>query len=218
MNAAGIASSGLKSASAGSVYRTYGKRGLDLFLILLCLPVLIVLFVTISFLLLITGQRPFYAQKRVGLGGETFRMLKFQTMLPDADRLLEEHLAASPAAREEWDRFQKLQKDPRVTRLGRILRKSSLDELPQLINVIMGHMSLVGPRPMMMEQRALYPGSAYYRLRPGLTGPWQVTDRNACAFNDRAKYDAEYEATVSLSRDIVLLFSTIRVVLRGTGC
>ena len=101
---------------------------------------------------------------------------------------------------------------------GRFLRRSSLDELPQLWNVLAGDMSLVGPRSMMPCQQALYPGEAYYRLRPGLTGPWQVSDRHASAFADRARFDRDYEQALSLATDLRILAATLRAVLRGTGC
>ena len=104
-----------------------------------------------------------------------------------------------------------------ITRFGRVLRKSSLDELPQLWNVLLGDMSLVGPRPMMPCQRDLYPGSAYYRLRPGITGPWQVSRRNESTFADRARFDTDYDQTLSLGTDLGLLISTVRVVVRATG-
>jgi lipopolysaccharide/colanic/teichoic acid biosynthesis glycosyltransferase len=139
-------------------------------------------------------------------------------MVPGAEARLAAHLAADPAARAEWDRSQKLREDPRVTPLGRLLRRSSLDELPQLWNVLAGDMSLVGPRPMMPCQQALYPGEAYYRLRPGLTGPWQVSDRHASAFADRARFDRDYEQALSLATDLRILAATLRAVLRGTGC
>ena len=120
-------------------------------------------------------------------------------------------------ARREWDQTQKLKYDPRVTALGRFLRKSSLDELPQLWNVFTGDMSLVGPRPMMPNQRDIYPGTAYYDLRPGLTGLWQISDRNNCTFAKRAEFDTEYERCVSLRTDVTILFKTVGAVARGTG-
>jgi lipopolysaccharide/colanic/teichoic acid biosynthesis glycosyltransferase len=116
---------------------------------------------------------------------------------------------------EDGDTFKQATKnDPRVTPLGRLLRKASLDELPQLWNVLKGDMSLVGPRPMLPEQRTLYPGRAYYRMRPGLTGPWQVSDRNATSFAGRAEFDADYATRQSLRTDIVILIRTTWVVLR----
>lgn len=138
-------------------------------------------------------------------------------MVKDADARLETHLASDNAARGEWDTTQKLKADPRITPFGRFLRKSSFDELPQLWNVLKGDMSLVGPRPMMPEQAPLYPGEAYYTLRPGITGLWQVSERNATAFADRAHYDTRYEQSLSLVTDLRILMATIRVVLRGTG-
>jgi len=131
--------------------------------------------------------------------------------------LLEYHLRKDPEARREWDEAQKLKRDPRITRIGRFLRKSSLDELPQLWNVLKGDMSLVGPRPMMVDQEALYPGRAYFELRPGITGPWQVSDRNESSFADRARFDNQYLDSLSLSVDLTILFRTVAVVLRCTG-
>jgi lipopolysaccharide/colanic/teichoic acid biosynthesis glycosyltransferase len=130
---------------------------------------------------------------------------------------MEACLAADPLLRQEWNQTQKLKADPRITRVGRLLRKSSLDELPQLWNVLIGDMSLVGPRPMMTSQQALYPGQAYYALRPGLTGYWQISERNESSFADRAGYDDRYERDVSLATDIRVLFATLRAVARGTG-
>jgi exopolysaccharide production protein ExoY len=122
-----------------------------------------------------------------------------------------------PEARGEWDKTQKLKKDPRITRFGRILRKTSIDELPQLFNVLMGDMSLVGPRPIMVEQKALYPGDLYYTMRPGLTGFWQISNRNHCRFIDRVRYDNAYYFAISLRTDLAVLWRTVGVVLRGTG-
>jgi exopolysaccharide production protein ExoY len=138
-------------------------------------------------------------------------------MVVDADAQLEAYLAANPEARLEWDRTQKLKSDPRITPVGRFIRKISLDEVPQLWNVLKGDMSLVGPRPMMPEQRALYQGGAYFELRPGITGFWQVGDRNDTTFSARAVYDARYAQDLSLMTDVIILLLTIRVVLRGTG-
>lgn len=117
----------------------------------------------------------------------------------------------------EWESTQKLKHDPRITRFGRFLRKSSLDELPQLWNVLKGDMSLVGPRPMLPEQRGLYPGLAYYELRPGLTGTWQVSERNESTFSKRAEFDRGYFESLSFLGDLNVLARTVSVVLRGTG-
>lgn len=204
--------------TSGSVYRTYFKRVLDLTLVsIAAIPVLIILGVC-ALLVARDGGSPFYCQTRVGRFGKTFKMWKLRSMVTNAEKALEDHLAKDPAARAEWDRNQKLRQDPRITKVGAILRKTSLDELPQLWNVVKGEMSLVGPRPMMVEQQVLYPGSAYYALRPGLTGFWQVSVRNESSFAERANYDAEYLKKVSLVEDVKVIWKTVSVVTQGTGC
>jgi lipopolysaccharide/colanic/teichoic acid biosynthesis glycosyltransferase len=199
-------------------YRDFGKRVLDLVLVLMAAPFVLPLVALLAAIVALDGGRPFYSQPRVGRGGREFRMWKLRSMVVDADRRLADHLAADPVARDEWDAMQKLRRDPRVTRFGRFLRKSSLDELPQLWNVLRGEMSLVGPRPMLPEQRALYPSAVYYRMRPGITGYWQTSDRNRSTFAARALSDAAYERDLSLATDLRLLWRTVAVVLRGTGC
>lgn len=199
------------------VYRNFFKRGLDLLLILLSLPFVLIVVAVMALIVARDGHAPFYLSARVGRGGRVFKMLKLRTMVPNADCLLNRYLQENPEARAEWESTQKLKHDPRITRFGRFLRKSSLDELPQLWNVVTGDMSLVGPRPMLPEQRSKYPGYAYYLLRPGLTGPWQVNGRNDTAFSARADYDRQYEDQVSFRTDVALMFQTIGVVLRGTG-
>ncbi len=202
----------------GGVYRNFGKRVLDMILVLLVLPIVLPLVAVLALVIASDGHSPFYLQDRVGRGGRVFKLWKLRTMVPDAKAKLEAHLAGNEAARTEWDAYQKLTNDPRITAVGRFLRKSSLDELPQLWNVLKGDMSLVGPRPMMTEQRSLYPGKAYYLLRPGLTGMWQVSDRNGSTFAQRAEFDATYERQVTFVTDAKVMVSTVGVVLRGTGC
>lgn len=199
-------------------YISGGKRILDLPLVLLTLPFWATLIAVLASVVALDGGAPIYSQRRVGKGGRVFTMWKLRSMVADADRRLEAHLALDPEARAEWDSTQKLRNDPRVTLFGRIMRKTSLDELPQLWNVLMGEMSLVGPRPMLLEQRSLYPGLAYYKLRPGITGNWQITDRNKSTFAARAEYDRDYAANLRISGDIAILVKTVGVVLRGTGC
>lgn len=201
-----------------SLYRYFGKRCLDVLLVVASIPITLPLVLMLAGLVALDGGRPFYRQKRVGHDGRAFDLLKLRTMVPDAENLLEGYLQRCPEARHEWDETQKLKSDPRVTAIGCALRKSSLDELPQLWNVLKGDMSLVGPRPMMVDQRALYPGTAYYWLRPGITGLWQISDRHNTSFAARADYDARYLETLSLRQDIGILFKTVGVVLRGTGC
>ena len=198
-------------------YRSSLKRPLDILLVLMALPVVLPLVLVLALVVLIDGGNPFYAQNRVGRGGRRYRMWKLRSMVVDADTRLQGHLDAHPEARAEWEQTQKLRHDPRITRFGRLLRKSSLDELPQLWNVLIGHMSLVGPRPMLPEQQALYPGSSYYDLRPGLTGLWQVSERNQSTFASRALYDDSYDRSISLRTDALVVWRTIGVVLRATG-
>ena len=163
------------------------------------------------------GGNPFFAQKRLGRNGRVFRILKLRSMVVDAERRLEAHLDENPEARAQWNSTQKLKQDPRVTLVGRFLRKTSMDELPQLLNVLNGTMSLVGPRPMMVDQRVMYYGQSYYRLRPGITGLWQISARNESEFVARVRYDEEYHRDLSGWLDMKILVRTVVVVLRGTG-
>lgn len=195
----------------------FGKRALDLLLVCLAMPVLVSLIGLLAIIVAMDGGNPFFLQRRVGRDGRVFRMIKLRTMVPDAERRLKDYLAGNPAARLEWDRFQKLSTDPRVTAIGQILRRTSLDELPQCLNVLAGDMSLVGPRPILTEQAMLYPGQAYYRMRPGITGPWQVSDRNTVSFAERANYDMLYFRTQSFAVDLGYLFRTIGTVCRMSG-
>lgn len=200
-----------------NLYSLYVKRALDLTLVLLSLPVIVPLILMLALLVAATGTMPFYSQERVGRNGTSFRMWKLRTMVKNADAHLETHLQNNPDARQEWDSTQKLKNDPRITPFGRILRKTSIDELPQLFNVLNGTMSLVGPRPMMVHQKPYYPGHAYFEMRPGITGLWQVSDRNDCAFRERAAYDSLYYREMSLQTDIAVLLKTVGVVCKATG-
>lgn len=199
------------------MYRNRGKIFLDILLVLIMLPAVLPVVAVLAVLISLDGSAPFYRQQRIGRNGRVFKMLKLRTMVPNAEKRLEAHLARDPAARREWTSKQKLCHDPRITRLGGILRRSSLDELPQLWNVLKGDMSLIGPRPMMVDQKGLYPGRAYYRLRPGITGLWQVFGRNGTSFAERARFDDAYDAQISLKTDMRVLVRTVWVVLRCTG-
>jgi lipopolysaccharide/colanic/teichoic acid biosynthesis glycosyltransferase len=199
------------------LYRGYLKRTLDILLVLMAAPFVLPVVLLLGLLISRDGGSAFYCQDRIGLGGRTFRLWKLRSMVVDADQKLEAYLASDPAARAEWDQHQKLKQDPRITAVGRLIRKASLDELPQLWNVLVGDMSLVGPRPMMPFQRALYPGRDYYKLRPGLTGFWQISDRNHTTFAARAAYDTQYRRRLSLATDLYVMLATVWVVIRGTG-
>jgi lipopolysaccharide/colanic/teichoic acid biosynthesis glycosyltransferase len=206
------------AALLATPYRQVVKRLIDLVLVILAAPVVVPVIAVLALIVGVGGGKPFYTQIRVGKNGRHFRMWKLRSMVIDADSRMERHLAANPEARREWDETQKLRDDPRITAFGRFLRKSSLDELPQLWNVLRGDMSLVGPRPMMPSQQLLYPGDAYYRLRPGITGYWQTAGRNKTTFAARAFYDTQYERDLSLATDATILLRTVGVVVRGTGC
>lgn len=212
-----VQSNHLAHTAPSSIYRRCGKRCLDVILILLAAPQIILLVGLLALLVACQGGQPFYTQLRVGKNGRLYKMWKLRSMTTGAETALESHLAQNPAARAEWDETQKLKDDPRVTGFGRFLRRTSLDELPQLWNVLRGDMSLVGPRPMMPDQMDLYPGQQYYELRPGITGLWQISERNTSSFAKRAYYDDAYNETLSLSEDCRILSATVTVVLRGTG-
>ncbi|WP_353475845.1 sugar transferase (plasmid) [Salipiger sp. H15] len=198
-------------------YRKFGKRLMDLTLVALCAPLLITLLPPLIALVAMDRGNPFYSQIRLGQNGRPFRMWKLRSMVPDAENLLQAHLAACPEAREEWERDQKLKNDPRITKVGLFIRKASLDELPQFWNVITGDMSVIGPRPMLETQRALYPGNDYYLLRPGITGLWQITVRNESSFAERAHFDSLYNACLSFKTDLKILLATVLVVCSCTG-
>ena len=138
-------------------------------------------------------------------------------MVVDADQKLEAYLASNPEANAEWRLNQKLKNDPRITKIGRLIRKTSLDELPQLWNVLIGNMSLVGPRPMMVCQKDLYPSQDYFEMSPGITGAWQVSARNESTFEERAIYDRKYLKDLSAKTDAKILVKTVGVVFKATG-
>lgn len=199
------------------LYRNGMKRAFDIAFVVASAVIVVPLVVAMALLVCLDGGSPFYVQSRVGRGGRIFSMVKLRSMVQDADRKLAEYLAGNPEAAEEWARTQKLRHDPRVTWIGRLIRRTSLDELPQFWNVLLGDMSVVGPRPMMPSQRDLYPGQAYYELRPGVTGLWQIGARNNTSFAARARFDADYYRILGLWSDMSIILRTVQVVLRGTG-
>jgi len=165
------------------------------------------------------GGPAFYGHTRIGAGGETFPCWKFRTMVVDAEAALKDLLERDPVAAAEWQRDFKLKKDPRVTGIGRFLRATSLDELPQLYNVLRGEMSLVGPRPIVRDEMARYGANIveYLSCRPGLTGLWQVSGRNDVSYRQRVALDTDYARHWSLGRDVAILFRTISVVAKRSG-
>ena len=194
------------------------KRVLDLVVASLAIIAIAPLMVVIALLIRLAdpGGPIIFAHRRVGFRGRHFYCLKFRTMRGDADRILAEYLAANPEAEAEWQRDQKLRFDPRVSVLGRMLRKSSLDELPQLLNVLRGEMSCVGPRPIVLDELPRYDKSVedYLKVRPGITGLWQVSGRNQLDYPERVRLDSYYVTHWSLGSDALILVKTAFAVIR----
>ena len=196
------------------------KLGFDIIaaslLLLLGVPLLIMAAVAVA----LDGGPVLYFSDRVGANGISFKCIKFRTMIPDADGCLDEYLGHHPCARDEWLVERKLTFDPRATPVGRLLRLSSIDELPQLINVIRGEMSLVGPRPVTRSELELYYGSSaehYKCVRPGITGLWQVSGRNNVSYATRVALDERYVREWSFILDILILWRTPRAILSTRG-
>lgn len=195
------------------------KRLFDIAASLLLLCVLWPLLLWITIRIWLSGSSAVFAHTRVGREGRPFSCLKFRTMVPDADRILARLLDSDPVARAEWNREFKLKNDPRVTSIGKFLRKTSLDELPQIWNVLAGDMSLVGPRPVMTEELERYgeDRSYYLQSRPGITGLWQISGRNDIDYGARVTLDVWYVRNWSLWYDLAILMKTVPVVLGRKG-
>ena len=196
------------------------KRGLDITLAVLGLVLLAPLILALVIVLKLTDSGPLlYGHRRVGFGGREFRCWKFRTMVVNGDTVLEQYLRKHPAKAALWNEQRKLVDDPRVTPLGAVLRKLSLDELPQLLNVLTGEMSLVGPRPVVREELAYYASSArhYLSARPGLSGLWQISGRSNTTYLERVQLDRFYVMNWSLWMDLRIIFMTIPAVVMSRG-
>lgn len=191
--------------------------GVALVMLIVTLPVLSILCLLIW---LQDGGSPIFAHRRIGRGGTSFYCLKLRSMVRDADERLNHLLETCPASAAEWARDQKLRHDPRVTALGAFLRKSSLDELPQLVNVILGHMNLVGPRPISPSEASRYGRyfSHYCSVRPGITGLWQVSGRNDTSYRRRVAMDALYSRSKTLGFDLLIIGRTLPALALSRGC
>lgn len=195
------------------------KRTMDilgsLIIITLLSPVLLYLYFSVKK----DGGNAIYGHPRIGRNGKTFKCLKFRSMVVNSKEVLEELLAKDPEARAEWEKDFKLKNDPRITKIGAFIRKTSLDELPQLFNVLKGEMSLVGPRPIVREELERYQEDVDYYLmaKPGMTGLWQVSGRNDVDYDTRVYFDSWYVKNWSLWNDIAILFKTVNVVLNRDG-
>ncbi|MGR3661537.1 MAG: sugar transferase [Paracoccaceae bacterium] len=210
-----------KSRRASSrIYRGWGKRVFDIITVLLIAPIVLPVLFLAWLATTFSGGKALFIQSRIGKDEGTFNCLKIRTMIPNAEQVLQDLIENDADVAEEWEKHQKLKHDPRITPLGKFLRGSSIDELPQLWNVLIGDMSLIGPRPFMPSQKDLYDDSgtrAYYSLRPGISGPWQVECRHASTFQERVRYDEDYAQNLSLSEDLKIAMRTIQVVLKHTG-
>ena len=195
-------------------------RALDLAVAVPALVFLAPLLVLVSLAVALERKGPvIFAHPRLGRGGRTFHVLKFRSMRTDGEAVLARHLRETPAAAAEWAADHKLRDDPRVTPLGRFLRKSSLDELPQLFNVVRGEMSIVGPRPIVQAEVERYGRfyEAYCSVRPGITGVWQVSGRNDVSYRRRVAMDAVYAKRKSVPLDLEIMLATIPAVLLRKG-
>ena len=196
------------------------KRALDIIGAGVGLVLLAPFFLIVALMVRADGGPAFFAHQRVGRGGKLFGCLKFRSMVIDSQARLEALLASDPAARAEWEATRKLKNDPRITRIGRFLRSTSLDELPQLINVLRGEMSLVGPRPVQEAEIDRYYGASaahYMAVRPGITGLWQVSGRSETSYESRVALDVSYVSRPSLLADISILLRTPVAVLSRRG-
>ena len=196
------------------------KRVFDVIATLLLLGPLVPICLIVSLLIMLDGGPILFAHERVGRGGRVFKCFKFRTMVPDAAEVLDYVLKHQPGARDEWQRTRKLKNDPRTTGIGSLLRVTSIDELPQLINVLRGDMSLVGPRPVVHQELSEYykgDNSYYLLVRPGLTGLWQISGRNLTNYEQRVHLDSWYVRNWSLWGDIMILFRTLPVVISRRG-
>jgi exopolysaccharide production protein ExoY len=216
-HSAGAASSGQSGVRPFTIYI---KRTLDVALAACGLVFFAPLMTAIAVALLIQDGRPvFYKQRRIGLDGRPFLCWKFRSMTRDADQQLGELLYRSETCRRQWQSKQKLDHDPRVHPIGAVLRKSSLDELPQFVNVLRGDMSIVGPRPIVPEELTRYGKNAKYYLaqRPGITGLWQVSDRSNTSYDERVALDVRYCKTWTIGGDIAIMARTLVVLLTSRG-
>ncbi len=196
------------------------KRSLDVLLVLVSMPVTLLVLGMVAVAVALSSPGPvFYSHRRIRKNGAFFSMWKFRTMCVNSAEVLEDYLAANPGARTEWNKTHKLRKDPRITRIGSFLRRYSLDELPQLWNVVTGQMSLVGPRPIVAAEVEKYEDcfSCYCKVKPGLTGLWQVSGRSSLSYDERVKLDCEYVQQWSLMKDTVILLKTFSSVVNQDG-
>jgi Undecaprenyl-phosphate galactose phosphotransferase WbaP len=196
------------------------KRALDLLLVVVSIPVTLLVLGIVAAMVAVSSPGPiFYSHRRIRRHGAFFSMWKFRTMCVNSAEVLEKYLAEHPEARAEWAKTHKLRNDPRITKIGSFLRRYSLDELPQVWNVVTGQMSLVGPRPIVAAEVEKYGDcfSCYCKVKPGLTGLWQVSGRSSLTYDERVALDCEYVGKWSLAKDTVILLKTFSTVVNQDG-
>lgn len=200
-------------------FNRFIKRLFDIVTSTTLLLLLSPLFIYLYFKISRDGGSVVYGHTRVGMQGKKFNCYKFRSMVINSQEVLAHLLATDPVAKAEWDKDFKLKNDPRITKIGHFIRKTSIDELPQLLNVLKGDMSLVGPRPVTEKELERYRQYVKYYLavRPGITGLWQISGRNDITYNERIRLDVRYIITWSLLKDFIILFKTISVVLFRKG-
>lgn len=216
----GLATSTVLHVARPNAVGGRAKRVFDVSGALIAILLLSPLFCLIALAIKLWDWGPvIYRHRRIGLNGRVFDCLKFRTMVVDADAALACHLAGNGEAAREWEDIRKLKSDPRITTLGLAMRKSSIDELPQLLNILKGDMSFVGPRPIVMEEMSKYGTSIhhYFCARPGLTGAWQISGRNDVDYATRVALDCEYTQAWSLWRDLMIITKTARVLITSRG-
>ncbi len=202
-----------------SLYASVFKRTLDVALVILAGPMILIVVGTLYLVVRADGGSGFFGQRRVGRGGKEFLCWKIRTMQVNAAQMLEEHLQSNPDAAREWEENRKLADDPRITKIGKILRKTSLDEFPQFWNVLRGDMSIVGPRPVPADELLKYEEKDvfYKAVRPGITGLWQVSGRNEISYEERVTLDLTYTTSISFLGDMKIILKTIDSMLKRTG-
>jgi exopolysaccharide production protein ExoY len=206
--------------STNGVYYRLVKRLLDILIVCSFLPCLVPLFLIVAAIVRLSSPGPIlYRQRRIGRFGREFDLWKFRSMYVNGDEILRNYLQVNPEAAREWKQSRKLKMDPRVTRLGSLLRRTSLDELPQFLNVLAGSMSLVGPRPIVSAEKAQYRDAYFFyaSAKPGLTGLWQVSGRSNLTYHQRVALDEEYIRRWNLALDIQILWRTAGVVWDSHG-
>ena len=208
------------SAPKRSPLALAAKRAIDIFGVLVFVTLFLPVYLAVALGVRLSSRGPVhYFQDRVGRDGKLFRFYKFRSMVPNSEEILTSFLHSDPQAKSQWDTHQKLERDPRITPFGRFIRRTSLDELPQMWNVLMGDMSLVGPRPCMPGQEKYY--GKYWRtycaVNPGLTGLWQGSGRSKLSFEDRVRLEARYVREWTLLGDFKILLKTVKVVLWADG-